>query len=506
MEPSLDPALPRSRTLHFNRTRRTASFFALALLFLFPPVFATADTLEVEHPTDLSNIGWFLAGVLALVLLNGFFVASEFALVAVRRTRIDQLAAEGNRTAKVVQHQLKDLDRYIAATQVGITVASLILGSVGEQTFHRLFMPLLSWVPKGLPAGITGSVIAVGLSYFVMTVMHVIIGELMPKSIALQLPDKTALFISRPMTFFGKLFAPLIWLLNGTGRFLLARVGIHAAEEHASVHSPEELDILVSQSHEGGELNAIEAEILHRVVRFSDLTLREVMVPRVEMQALPLEMPKLALRAWIHSRPHSRVPVYAGSMDEVIGVVHLKDLVPYASKVGGGNDDDVVSLMPLMRETLRLPETSTADKLLVEFKRTRQQMAIVIDEFGGTAGIVTLGDLLDQVFGEMSDEFDTPEPEFERGDDGRIFVAGRTLIEELNGRFETGFRQDESDTVAGLVLTELGRPAKVGDEVELNNVKIRVEAVERIRITRVSLLLPEAAEREREREAALEAA
>ncbi len=503
MQPSSDPALPRSRTL-----RVAPLLFAFALfLFHVSPVLAAPATSEGTHESDLNGIGWKLLFVAVLVLLNGFFVASEFALVAVRRTRIDQLAAEGSNAAKIVQRHVRKLTRYIAATQVGVTVASLVLGSVGESTFHALFTPLLSWVPEGLPVGITGSIIAVGLAYVVMATLHVVIGELMPKSIALQFTEKTALFVGRPMSFFVQVFSPFVWFLNGAGRFLLARFGIHSIdEEHGSVHSAEELDLLVSQSHQGGELNATEAEILHRVVRFSDLTLREVMVPRVEMQALPIEIPRLALRAWVHSRPHSRVPVYAGTIDDVIGVVHLKDLVPFAAKMGVGDDDELVSLMPLMREMLRLPETSTADKLLVEFKRTRQQIAIVIDEFGGTAGLVTLGDLLDQVFGDMADEFDTPEDTIAQGEDGRIYFAGRTLIEEINQRFETGFRQDEADTVAGLVLTELGRPAKVGDEAVINGVQIRVEAIERIRITRVSLLLPDAVEREREREAALEAA
>ncbi|RYG61496.1 HlyC/CorC family transporter, partial [bacterium] len=282
-----------------------------------------------------------------------------------------------------------------------------------------------------------------------------------------------------------------IWLLNGTGGFLLRRLGVHSVEGHGTVHSPEELDILVAQSHQGGELNDTEAEILHRVVRFSDLTLREVMVPRVEMQALPVEMPSLALRAWVHSQPHSRVPVYHGSMDEVIGIIHLKDMVPFTAKLpsGEGEDEKQISLMPLVREAIRLPETSTVDKLLVEFKRRRQQMAIVIDEFGGTAGLITLGDLLEQVFGEVADEFDTPEAEVAAHKDGRIPIPGRMLIDEVNTRYETGFPVDEADTMAGLVLSCLGRVAAIGDEVELNGVKLRVEAVERLKITRLSLLL-----------------
>ncbi len=489
MEPSLDSVPPRSCTLR--------PFWVFALALSSSPAFAAPATGAISHEGDLTGIGWKLLFVLTLVLLNGFFVASEFALVAVRRTRIDQLAAEGSRAAKAVQKAVKHLDRYIAATQVGVTVASLLLGSVGETTLEPLFGVLFSWMPPQF-FFVTRVGVATVLAYLLMTALHVILGELVPKSITLQKSEAVAMVCVRPMSLVVKLTTPLVWALTGIARGILRLLGVQQLGEHGSVHSPEELDILVSQSHEGGELNDTEAEILHRVVRFSDLTLREVMVPRVEMQALPVEIPRLALRAWIHSRPHSRVPVYAGSMDDVIGVVHLKDLVPFAAKLGAGDDESLVSLMPLVRETLRSPETSTIDKLLIEFKKSRQQMAIVIDEFGGTAGLITLGDLLDQVFGDMADEFDTPEEIRAHGQDGRVYLAGRTLIDEINQKFETGFRRDEVDTVAGLVLTELGRPAKVGDEVELNGVKIRVEAVERIRITRVSLLLPQAENAERE--------
>lgn len=461
------------------------SFFLLACA----PAWAAPETESAAHLNG--SVGLNLLVVALLVLANGFFVASEFALVAVRKTRIDQLAAEGSGAAVVVQKAVKDLDRYIAATQVGITIASLILGGVGEKTFHHIFEPVIGPILAAVsaPKGLSSGIVATALAYFVMTALHVIIGELMPKSIALQNAEKTSLVIGRPMTFFAKVFAPLIWLLNGTGSFLLRRLGIHAVEGHGTVHSPEELDILVAQSHQGGELNDTEAEILHRVVRFSDLTLREVMVPRVEMQALPVEMPSLALRAWVHSQPHSRVPVYHGSMDEVIGILHLKDMVPFAAKLPPGDDEKMISLMPLVREAVRLPETSTVDKLLGEFKRRRQQMAIVIDEFGGTAGLITLGDLLEQVFGEVADEFDTPEVEVAAREDGRISVSGRTLIDEINTRYETGFPVDEADTMAGLVLSCLGRVAVVGDEVEVNGVKLRVEAIERLKITRLSLLL-----------------
>lgn len=453
--------------------------------------------------------------VFALVLANGFFVASEFALVSVRRTRIDQLAAEGNSAAVVVQRAVRDLDRYIAATQVGITIASLLLGGIGHPYLHHMLQPLMTSL--GLPAKgtLSSAAVAVGLAYFIMTALHVIIGELMPKSIALQKPDTTALLIGRPMTLCAKLFAPLIWMLNGTGNFLLRRFGLHATEGHSQVHSPEELDILFTQSHQAGALTETERDILHRVVKFSDLMAREIMVPRVEVQGIPFEMPARALRDLVEGQPHTRMPVYRESLDDIMGIVHLKDLVRAVTALRQGEveslrgaaamepqrgaewlraveerGDENIDLMPFMRDVPRVPETIAIDKLLVELKNRRQQMAIVIDEYGGTAGLITMGDLLDQAFGDVHDEFDQPEPEIFTRPDGRIQLPGKILIDEVNERYETGFRDDEADTVAGLVLGALGRPAVVGDEVEINDVSLRVEAVERLRITTVSLQLP----------------
>jgi CBS domain containing-hemolysin-like protein len=455
--------------------------------------------------------------VFALVLINGFFVASEFALVSVRKTRIDQLVAEGSGSAAVVQRALRDLDRYIAATQVGITVASLMLGGIGEKTFHHLFEPLFTWLPE-TGEGITRGTVSIALAYFVMTALHVIVGELMPKSIALQKAETTSLFVARPLMLFGKLFTPLIWLLNGTGNFLLRLMGIHAAEGHAQVHSPEELDLLFTQSHEGGELTETERELLHRVVKFSEISARAVMVPRVEMKALPLEMPRETFQNYLRQNPHTRVPVYHGSLDEVIGIVHLKDLVKLESMLhdeqtasqvlamGAGAalkgvngaavvdgqivGGEMVNLMPVVREAARVPETITIDKLLAEFKRRGQRMAIVIDEYGGTAGLVTMGDLLEQVFGDVRDEFDRGDPEIQELPDGSIRLHGRVLIDEVNERYGLGLNADEADTMAGLVLSALGRPAVVGDQVEIHGARLHVQQVDRLRIAVLLLQLP----------------
>lgn len=442
--------------------------------------------------------------VFALVLLNGFFVAAEFALVSVRRTRIDQLAAEGNSTAAAVQRALRDLDRQIGAAQVGITIVSLVLGSQGEKIFEPLFAT--AFASFGMPEalwGVTRAGVAIVLAYLVMTSMHVVIGEQLPKMFAIQRAELSAMIIIRPMMWFTVLCSPLVWVLTRSVNFLLGLMGLHASEGHAQVHSPEELDLLFTQSHEGGQLTQTERELLHRVVKFSDLTAREVMIPRVEMQAIPVEMTREEFLAFLNgqqkparpgqegnaSAPHTRTPIFRESMDEIVGIAHLKDLVKYAGELRDKLEIQTVNLVELKREALRVPETITIDKLLVAFKNHRQQMAIVIDEYGGTAGLITMGDLLAQVFGDVHDEFDKPEPEVVELGEGRVELAGKVLIDEVNERFGTGFNGDDADTMAGLILNKLGRPADVGDEVEINGVRLHVLALDRLRITRLEMQL-----------------
>jgi CBS domain containing-hemolysin-like protein len=454
-----------------------------------------------------------LAIVFILVLANSFFVASEFALVSVRRTRIDQLAAEGNSSAAVVQRAVRDLDRYIAATQVGITLASLLLGGIGEQTLEPILTPLFGWIPAQWQ-GISRAALVASLAYFIMTALHVIIGELMPKSIALQRAESTALWIARPMAFFAALFSPLIWLLNGIGNFLLRLLGFHAAEGHSQVHSPEELDLIFTESHKGGEINQTEFEILHRVVRFSDTTARAIMVPRLEMQALPAMITHSALIEFLQRRPHTRIPVYQDSLDDIVGMINSKDLehlnnqelsqelellkIAMAGKDNGRSAPDgsqmteqkTLDLRPLVVEAAFVPETIRIDKLLAEFKKRRQQIAIVIDEYGGTVGLVTLADLLEEVFGDLPDEDSETEPEILKRPDGSLQLAGRVSIDEVNELFGFGFPTGEAVTMAGLVLHALGRTAVIGDEAEINGYRLRVEKVDRLRIATLSLFFP----------------
>jgi CBS domain containing-hemolysin-like protein len=469
----------------------------------------------LEHPpaSFTGSTALDLAVVFLLVLANAFFVASEFALVSVRKTRIDQLAAEGNRTASVVQRAVRDLDRYIAATQVGITLASLLLGGIGERSLEPILDFLFRWVPEEWQ-GLTRGALVAGSAYFIMTALHVIIGELMPKSIALQRAESTALWIARPMSFFAGLFSPLIWLLNGIGNFLLRLLGFHAAEGHDQVHSPEELDLIFTESHKGGEINQTEFEILHRVVRFSDTNVRAVMVPRLEMQALPVHISRKELAEVLESRPHTRIPVYQESLDEIVGVVNSKDLEHLYNRelsqelgqlraaVSVKNDgqrfleaspeteDRILDLTPLVIDAAFVPETIRIDQLLTELKKRRQQIAIIVSEYGVVSGLITLADLLEQVFGDLPDEAAETEPEIVQRPDGSIKVAGGVSIDEVNELFGLGFPSEEAVTMAGLVINALGRTAAVGDEVEIHDIRLRVDSVDRFRISTLSLFIP----------------
>ncbi len=468
----------------------------------------------MEHPASsfTGSTPIDLVIVFLLVLANSFFVASEFALVSVRRTRIDQLAAEGSRAAGVVQRAVRDLDRYIAATQVGITLASLLLGGIGERSLEPILSFVFAWVPEEWQ-GLTRGALVAGSAYFIMTALHVIIGELMPKSIALQKAERTALWIGRPMSFFAAVFSPLVWMLNGIGNALLRLLGFHAAEGHAQVHSPEELDMIFTESHKGGEINQTEFEILHRVVRFSDTNVRAIMVPRLQIEALPVAISRQELVDFLQSRPHTRIPVYRDSLDEIVGVVHTKDLEHLYSRglaeeleqlraavSANGNGqgsldavqetgEETLDLTPLVIEAAFVPETIRIDRLLGELKDRRQQIAIIVDEYGVTSGLITLADVLEQVFGDLPDEAAESEPEILQRPDGSIQLAGRLSIDEVNELFGLGFPSSEAVTMAGLVINELGRTAAVGDEVEVNGLRLRVESVDGFRISTLSLFI-----------------
>jgi CBS domain containing-hemolysin-like protein len=425
-----------------------------------------------------------LLSILILVGLNGFFVASEFSLVSVRRTRVKELIAEGNQAAVVVGRAVADPDRFIAATQLGITLASLGLGWIGEPALAGVLMPLVRFLPEAW-VGAAAHSIAGTIAFAFITFMHVVVGELAPKSIALQHPENTALLVARPTEWVLHLFRPAIWALNGAGNALLRLVGIQPASGHEKVHSVAELRMLVEASHEGGVLAADERGMLHAIFDFSHLAARQVMVPRTEMICLPAtaSLDQVAQLAAEHAL--TKFPVYEGDLDHIIGIVHIKDLVRGMHTQA----QNATTVRGIMRPALFLPESVRVDDLLVKFRRTKQHIAILLDEYSGTAGLVTLEDLLEEIVGDVQDAFDQEEPEIQRLPDGSVLLSGLMQIDEVNEEFGLHLSDPHYDTIAGYVLGRLRRLAQVGDEVKADGIRLRVEALDGRRIARLSLFL-----------------
>jgi CBS domain containing-hemolysin-like protein len=324
--------------------------------------------------------------------------------------------------------------------------------------------------------------ISAAIAFAAITFLHVVVGELMPKSIALQRPETTALLVARPTLFTELVFKPAIWLLNGTGNLLLRLIGMRAASGHEMVHSVEELKMLVEASEESGVLENSERKMLHAVFDFGGLTAREVMVPRTELIAVEADAPLHVLIHLAIAHPHTQFPIYEGDIDHVVGLAHVKDLVRVQH-----DERRTATVRGLMREVMIVPDTIRLDDLLQQFQARRQHAAVLLDEFGGTAGFVTLDDLMAKIVGEVRDPFDRSAPEIQNLPDGSVLVDGLTLIEDVNDFFGLSLHDDNYDTIAGFVLGRLGRMAKVGDMVEADGAKLKVEAMDGLRIARVSL-------------------
>lgn len=420
-----------------------------------------------------------LAGVALLVLANAFFVAAEFSLIRVRRTRILEMAAQGNRAAPWVERSLRHLDRSIATTQLGITMAGLALGWVAEPALAGLFEPLARLAPIGLRDEVSRGLSA-GLAFALITSVTVILGELTPKGVALHDPEGTALFVARPLYAVGWLLRPFIHLLTRAGNLVLRLLRVPPVTGRDTIHSVNELKMLVAASAEGGVVEDQEEEMLRNVFDFGETLVRQVMVPRTEMFGVAADTPLPEVVRLVGEHPFSKIPVYEGSLDHIVGVVHVKDLLrAWSSGPADRRARDV------MRETIYVPETASVSLLLARFRRRRQHMAIVLDEYGGTAGVVTLSDLAEEIVGEVADPFD--EPDIQPLPDGTALIDGLTPIEEVNQRFDLRLDDPHYDTLAGYVLGRLGRLAQVGDQVVADGAELRVEAMDGLRIARVSL-------------------
>jgi CBS domain containing-hemolysin-like protein len=429
-------------------------------------------------PSDALDIVLRLAAVLGLVLANGFFVAAEFALVTVRKTRVDQLIAEGNRRARGVRRAISQPDNYIAATQLGITMASLGLGWIGEPAVARLIEPALNGLPAPWAHASSHSA-AVALAFAFITSLHIVFGELAPKTVALQNPEWTSLLVAAPTRLFMRVFWPFIALLNGMGRRAVALAGLRPPSGHALVHSEEELKMLVTASQEAGVLEEDEEQMLHRVFGFGDLTARHVMVPRTELAGVPSDITLDALVDRVAGAPQPWLVVFRRSLDDILGFLHVEDLVAALRRPGA------FEVTRHLREAFAVPETMNADEVLEEMKRRQTHHVVVIDEYGGTAGIITFVGLMERIVGEVATEHRPALPKFTPLADGSVLVDGLALVPDVNERF--GLHVDESvyNTLGGFVLGELGRRARLGDHVEVEGRTLRVEALDGLRVARV---------------------
>jgi CBS domain containing-hemolysin-like protein len=421
--------------------------------------------------------------MLALVAVNAFFVVAEFSLVAARRGRIDQLAGEGSRPARRLQAALDDPNRAVTAAQLGISMASLALGWLAGPTVARWLEPLFAGLP-GLWPWLSAYAVAAVIAFALITLLHVALGELVPKALAIQRAEAAALFVATPLTLFGRFFGPVITLADAIARAVARLLGLPPTGAHELVHTEEELRLLVTASQEGGVLEATEEEMLHKVFAFADKEAHQVMVPRTEVAAVPAEM---SLREFVdhiaREHVHTRFPVYEGSLDSIVGIIHLKDAV--LAMATGRLDQPVRSVM---RPVLVVPESIHIDDLLRQLRRRRMHMAALVDEYGGTAGIVTMEDLLEEIVGEIRDEFDVEEPGLADRHDGTYSIDGLLTIDEFNERFGQSIEEPAYDTIAGYVFGQLGRVAQVGDEVAIDGLLLRVEAMDGLRIASLRVL------------------
>jgi putative hemolysin len=412
-----------------------------------------------------------LIAVGVLILLNAFFVAAEYGLVTARRTRIIELHHAGNRRARDVLRITADPPRFIAAMQLGVTLTSLGIGALGERALADAL------------GNVMATVVAVLLAYLILTFLHVVIGELVPKGIALGHSEGTALFVSPPVRVFFVVLRPFIWFLEKSTEIVLGWLGLQPPGAEDDVLSEAELRIVVSQSTRHGEIEQQEQEMLYKVFDFADKEASDVMVPRPEVVALSIDLPpEQALEAVMDS-PYTRYPVYRESLDDVVGILHVRDLFS-ALRERGMHE---VKIDGIVRPAHIVPETKDLAALLAEFRRTNQHMAIVVDEYGEMEGIVTLEDLLEEIVGEIEDEFDLPDESVEQVDDDTIRIDGTFPIDDFNERFRTSLPAEDYHTVAGFVFGLLGRQPEVGDDISHDGLRFDVLEVDGSRINKIAV-------------------
>jgi CBS domain containing-hemolysin-like protein len=417
-----------------------------------------------------------------LVVLNGFFVAAEFAIVKVRATRIEELFREGNRRARMARHLIHHLDAYLSATQVGVTIASLGLGWIGEPALAYLLAPAL--VQVGISsAGAHG--IAFVVAFSIISAFHIVLGELAPKSLAIQRAESTALWVAFPLRIFYVVMWPAIAVLNWASNRVLGWLGLHRATEADLAHSSEELRMIVEASGASGELNPQEKKLLDNALQFSERLVREIMVPRTDMVCLYTRRSLDENLAIVRDAQHTRYPLAVEEKDHIIGMIHVRDLIQAQQRAEDGGEP--LSLERLKRPVLFVPAVATIDRVLRLFQRGRSHLAIVVDEYGGIAGLVTLEDVLEELVGEIRDEFDVDETDrrVEPGAGGEVLVDASMSLDEVARALRFEPAQATVDTIGGYVLQVLGRLPKEGETVRMGRYQVEVAEMDGLRVTRL---------------------
>jgi len=425
---------------------------------------AAAGTTGLPEPPQLAPGTGLLLG-LFLVLLNGFFVAAEFALVKVRPTQLEPYAEAGNRRATVARNMVRHLDAYLSATQLGITLASLGLGWVGEPAFAWLIRPLVQLIPGATPA-LTHS-LALTLAFLFITMLHIVLGELAPKSLAIRKAKATSLWVSIPLATFYRITYPAIWLLNHAANGLLRLFGIQPLSEHEIGHSEEELRLLLSSSR--ATVTAQKRELLDNIFELSHRTARQVMVPRGDVVYLTTAASVQENLTVARESGHTRFPLCNGDLDHVTGLVHIKDL--FRAGAPPASLSDVARPIPFV------PETLTLDRLLRRMRADRTHMAAVLDEYGGVSGIVTMENVIEEIVGEIQDEFDREPPDLQQIGPGKWSVAGSMLILDLEDELGIEISDRDEDSIGGVVLSEIGRRPRIGDRVTVGPLELEVVEV-----------------------------
>jgi putative hemolysin len=428
------------------------------------------------------TLGLELVGVALLILLNAFFVAAEYGLVTARRTRIIELHHQGNRRARDVLRITGDPPRFIAAMQLGVTLTSLGIGALGEHTLSREFD---AWIATAL---------AIALAYLILTFFHVVIGELVPKGVALRHSEGTALRVAAPVRAFFTVAQPLIWVLQRSTNVVLGWFNVEPPGAERDVLSEAELRMLVSRSARENEIERDEQQMIDKVFVFGDKDAADVMVPKPDVTPISVDMPVGEALETVLDHPYTRYPVYRETLDDIVGVLHVRDLFSAIQD----QDVESVRLADLLRPAYIVPETKDLASLLQEFRRTNNHFAVVVDEYGAMVGICTLEDLIEEIVGEIEDEFDVPEEQIEQVDDDTWRLDGRFPIDEFNDRFGTELPDEDFHTVAGFVFGQLGRAPEPGDDVSYDGLRFDVLEVEGNRIERLAVTFVERPQQRRD--------